>query len=114
MQTLVGLSKLYQEEHQSKCQAAISSVGTVGAVISGPLYSRVLFSATSVGVSRALPSLVLMGLGAVCQSGGVASELDSWVLCVFACLWLWRCWLAVVGVVGVVGVAPRHYLRNKA
>merc|ERR1712190_236761 len=60
------LSQRVEKAHQSKCQAALSSVGTAGAVVGVPLYSRVLFRATAQGAQRATPAIFSMLLALLC------------------------------------------------
>lgn len=58
LQTII--SQRVNRDDQAKCQAAVSALGTAGAVIGVPLYNRCLFRATAVGVDRALPAFASM------------------------------------------------------
>merc|ERR1712183_734110 len=72
-----AVSQRVTENDQSKCQAAVATIGTVGAVLSGPLYNHVLFDATSTGLKRALPSLVSMLIACFCVA---LSFLIAWLV----------------------------------
>merc|ERR1712100_650727 len=54
------ISQRVEEQHQAKCQSAVLAFGTLGVIFGVPLYNRVLFSATTQGMMRALPAVCSM------------------------------------------------------
>lgn len=63
-QTLV--SQRVAKEHQSQCQAALLTCGTLGMVFGAPTYSRILFDGTARGMWKATPAFVSAFLAFLC------------------------------------------------
>lgn len=60
------ISERVERDHQSKCSAALAMMGSLGAIVGTPLYSRVLFKATHRGMAKATPMFASMLLAACC------------------------------------------------
>jgi len=75
------VSQRVEHEHQAKCQAAVASFGTVGAIFGTLLYSHLLFDATLPGIYRARPAVVSMFLATCCTGLSIlvaVSAKDPW------------------------------------
>jgi len=60
------VSQRVDSSNQGKCQSAVMAMGSLGGVVSVPIYNHVLFNATWQGFGRALPAFVSMLLALSC------------------------------------------------